>query len=83
MNRTKAVQLAGGKGQKSIKRRQLPITPAYSFTDYRSQGQTVANSIIDIGTPPTGGLTSFNMYVALSRDHGRSNIRLLRDFDEN
>ncbi|OJA16339.1 hypothetical protein AZE42_06583 [Rhizopogon vesiculosus] len=43
-----------GKGQKSIKRRQLTITPAYSLTDYRSQGHTIANSIIDIGTPPTG-----------------------------
>ncbi|OJA12708.1 hypothetical protein AZE42_02890 [Rhizopogon vesiculosus] len=72
-----------GKGQKSIKRKQLPITAAYSFTDYRSQGQTIANLIIDIGTPPTGGLTFFNVYVALSRGHGRGNIRLLRDFDEN
>jgi ATP-dependent exoDNAse (exonuclease V) alpha subunit len=72
-----------GKGQKSIKRRQLPITPAYSFTGYRSQGQTIANSIIDIGTPPIGGLTPFNVYVALSRGRGRGNIRLLRDFDEN
>ncbi|OAX31035.1 hypothetical protein K503DRAFT_652153, partial [Rhizopogon vinicolor AM-OR11-026] len=37
------------------------ITPAYSFMDYRSQGQTIANSIIDIGTPPTSGLTPFKM----------------------
>ncbi|OAX32065.1 hypothetical protein K503DRAFT_777026 [Rhizopogon vinicolor AM-OR11-026] len=36
MKRTKAVRLAGGKGQKSRKRRQLPITPAYSFTDVGS-----------------------------------------------
>ncbi|OJA15380.1 hypothetical protein AZE42_13590 [Rhizopogon vesiculosus] len=60
-----------GKGQKSIKRRQLPITPVYSFTDYRSQGQIISNSMIDIG------------YVALSRGRGRGNIKLLRDFDEN
>ncbi|OAX33634.1 hypothetical protein K503DRAFT_775415, partial [Rhizopogon vinicolor AM-OR11-026] len=38
--------------------------------------------MIDIGTPPTGGLTSFNVYVALSRSRGQDNIRLLRDFDE-
>ncbi|OAX33440.1 hypothetical protein K503DRAFT_775611, partial [Rhizopogon vinicolor AM-OR11-026] len=55
-------------------KRQLPITPAYSFTDYRSQGHIIANSIIDI---------AFNVYVALSRGRGRGNIRQLRDFDEN
>ncbi|OAX33534.1 hypothetical protein K503DRAFT_775502, partial [Rhizopogon vinicolor AM-OR11-026] len=64
-------------------RKQLPITAAYSFTDYRPQCQTIANSIIDTGTPPTGGLTPFNVYVALSRGRGRGNIRLLRDFDKN
>ncbi|OAX36992.1 hypothetical protein K503DRAFT_694053, partial [Rhizopogon vinicolor AM-OR11-026] len=36
------------------------ITPAYAFTDYRSQGQTISHTIIDIGTPPTGGLMPFN-----------------------
>ena len=71
-----------GKGLKTIRRRQLPVTPAYSFTDYRSQGQTLSHSIIDIATPPSGGLTPFNVYVALSRGRGRDNIRLLRDFDE-
>ncbi|OAX31861.1 hypothetical protein K503DRAFT_703014, partial [Rhizopogon vinicolor AM-OR11-026] len=59
------------------------ITPAYGFTDYRSQGQIVSHTIIDIGTPPTGGLTLLNVYVALSRRRGQDNIRLLRDFDEN
>jgi ATP-dependent exoDNAse (exonuclease V) alpha subunit len=67
---------------KTIRRRQLPVTPAYVFTDYRSQGQTISHFIIDIATPPSGGLTPFNLYVALSRGPGRDNIRLLRDFDE-
>ncbi|OAX35102.1 hypothetical protein K503DRAFT_773848, partial [Rhizopogon vinicolor AM-OR11-026] len=40
------------------------------------------HTIIDIGIPPTGGLTPFNVYVALSRSRGQDNIRLLRDFDE-
>jgi hypothetical protein len=71
-----------GKGLKTIRRRQLPVMPANSFTDYRSQGQTINKSIIDIATPPSGGLTPFNIYVALSRGHGRDNIRLLRNFDE-
>ena len=74
-----------GKGLKTIRRKQLPVTPAYSFTDYRSQGQTIDHSSIDIATPPSGGpgLTPFNVYVALSRGRGRDNIRLLRDFDKN
>jgi hypothetical protein len=38
--------------------------------------------IVDIGRPPTGTLSLFNLYVALSRSSGRSTIRLLRDFDE-
>ncbi|OAX32740.1 hypothetical protein K503DRAFT_701606, partial [Rhizopogon vinicolor AM-OR11-026] len=53
------------------------ITPAYSFTDYRYQGRAIANSIIDIRMLPTGGLTPFNVYVALSRDE-----RLARLDDE-
>ena len=67
---------------KQVTRQQLPITSAYAFTDYRSQGQTIKQVIVDIGRPPTGGLTPFNAYVALSRSSGRETIRLLRDFDE-
>jgi ATP-dependent exoDNAse (exonuclease V) alpha subunit len=66
----------------SVTRSQLPLTLAYAFTDYRSQGQTLQPVIVDIGPPPYGRLTPFNIYVALSRGTGRSNIRLLRDFDE-
>ncbi|KIM60952.1 hypothetical protein SCLCIDRAFT_123129 [Scleroderma citrinum Foug A] len=43
------------------------MTAAYAFTDYRSQGQTIPAVIVDIVTPPTGGLSLFNLYVALSR----------------
>jgi len=46
--------------------KQLPLTPAYAFTDYQSQGQTVSNAIINIAMPPSGGLSPFNVYVALS-----------------
>lgn len=66
-----------------VRRRQLPITAAYAFTDYRAQGQTLSSVIVDIAKPPSGsGLTLFNLYVALSRSSGRDTIRLLRDFDE-
>ena len=38
--------------------------------------------IVDLAKPPSGSLTGFNAYVALSRSRGRNTIRLLRDFDE-
>ena len=66
----------------TVTRYQLPLTLAYAFTDYRSQGQTLEPVIVDIGRPPLGHLTPFNIYVALSRGTGRDSIRLLRDFDE-
>ena len=66
----------------TVNRSQLPLTLAYAFTDYRSQGQTLLPVLVDIATPPYGRLTPFNVYVALSRGTGRENIRLLRDFDE-
>ena len=66
----------------TVKRWQYPITPAYAFTDYRAQGQTIPWVIVDIGRLPTGSLTLFNLYVALSRSRGRDTIRLLRDFDD-
>ena len=39
---------------RTVRRRQFPMTAAYAFTDYRSQGQTIPAMIVDIATPPTG-----------------------------
>ena len=64
-----------------MSRSQYAITAGYAFTDYKSQGQTIEYVIIDIGKPPTGSLSPFSVYVALSRSRERDNIRLLRDFD--
>ena len=66
----------------TIEREQYALTAAYAFTDYKAQGQTMESVIIDLGKTPSGKLTAFNMYVALSRGRGRSRIRLLRDFDD-
>ena len=73
-----------GSQSKTVVHKQLLLTTAYAFTDYRSQGhwQTIQNAIIDIASPLTGTLMSFNIYVALSQSRGREGIRLLRDFDE-
>ena len=69
--------------QFKITRHQYAMTAGYAFTDYKSQGQTIEYVIIDIGKPPTGALSPFSVYVALSRSRGRDTIRLLRNFDVN
>ena len=61
---------------RSIQRTQYPITGSYAFTDYRSQGQTISHALVDIGPPPHGTLSLFNLYVTLSRSPGRDHIRL-------
>ena len=68
--------------QRTVRRAQFPITAAYTFTDYWSQGQTIPYVLVDIAPPPTGGLNLFNLSVALSRSSGQDSIRLLRDFDD-
>ena len=80
--RIKIQQRDGKLVQKNVRRCQYPMTAAYAFTDYRSQGQTIPYVIADIGSPPTGTLSLFNLYVALSRSSGRDSIRLLRDFKD-
>jgi hypothetical protein len=62
-----------------VTRRLASITCAYTFMDYREEGQTIENMIVDIGKPPGMPLTAFNGYVALSRSRGRDTIRLLRE----
>jgi len=54
----------------------------YTFTDYQAQGQTIVPVIVDIGCPPTGGLTPFNASVALSHRYGCEYIWLLQDFND-
>lgn len=68
---TKSFRVKMGSDFISVSRTQLPLTPAYAFTDYRVQGQTIRPVIIDIGHPPSGELTPFNVYVALSRGISR------------
>ncbi|KAG1883198.1 uncharacterized protein F5891DRAFT_1094749 [Suillus fuscotomentosus] len=51
-----------------ITRRQLPVTPAYAFTDFKAQGQTIDHVLVDIGRTTCFRLSPFNAYVALSRN---------------
>ncbi|KIM61897.1 hypothetical protein SCLCIDRAFT_120672 [Scleroderma citrinum Foug A] len=79
VTQTLQIQLPGNEGKTiwcTVKHCQFPVTPAYAFTNYHSQGQTIPHIIVDIATPPTGGLNLFNLYVVLSCSSGRSMIRL-------
>ncbi|KAJ3897578.1 hypothetical protein F5879DRAFT_813783, partial [Lentinula edodes] len=39
----------------TVHHKQFPMTAAYAFTDYQAQG------LVDIGKPPTGTLSLFNL----------------------
>ncbi|KAG1847831.1 hypothetical protein DFJ58DRAFT_730013 [Suillus subalutaceus] len=71
----------GSSPSTTVTRRQLALTPAYAFTDFKSQGQTIEHVLVDVGRTTCFNLSPFNVYVALSRSRGRDTIRLLRDFD--
>ena len=77
-----SIQILAERKTKTFAWLQYQITAAYYFTDYRSQGQTIPHVIVDIASPPSGKLSLFNLYVALSRSSGRESIRLLREFDD-
>ncbi|PPQ76981.1 hypothetical protein CVT26_007829 [Gymnopilus dilepis] len=59
----------------TFSRHQLPLIPAYAFTDFKSQGKTLAKAIVDINTARGQGT-----YVMLSRVTSLSGIAILRWF---
>lgn len=61
----------------SITRRQFLIEAAYSLTDYKAQGSTIAPVILDLRSPPSSNLNQFNLYVAMSRGISRNLTRIL------
>ena len=72
---TKMFSVVTASGNKlTVSRQQIPITPAYAFTNYCSQAQSINHCIVDLAIPPTGKLTPFNAYVALSQSRGRDSI---------
>lgn len=68
----------GGKGKAathvSISRLQLPLVPAYAYTDYKSQGRSLDRAIVDIAS--CRRLQS--LYVMLSRVRTLDGLALLR-----
>lgn len=64
----------------SIKRRALPLVPAYCITTHKSQGQTLGKVVIDLKLPnETDDIAA--VYVPLSRVKRLADIVILRHFD--
>ncbi|KAF5311183.1 hypothetical protein D9611_012999 [Ephemerocybe angulata] len=63
---------------KSFSRLQVPLIPAYSYTDYKSQGRTLTHAIIDIASSQGQGV-----YVMLSRVKTLRGLLILRWFSQN
>ncbi|CAF4016579.1 unnamed protein product [Rotaria sordida] len=64
----------------SIKRRALPLVPAYCITTHKSQGQTLNKVVIDLKLPnETEDIAA--VYVSLSRVKRLADLIILRQFD--
>ncbi|CAF2623614.1 unnamed protein product [Rotaria sp. Silwood2] len=64
----------------SIKRKALPLIPAYSMTTHKSQGQTLSKIIIYLVMPP-GPVEVASIYVPLSRVKRLDDLLIVRPFD--
>jgi hypothetical protein len=61
----------------SISRLQLPLLPAYAFTDYKIQGRSLTNVIIDL----QGRCSLQSAYVMLSHATSLKGVAIMRWFD--
>lgn len=63
----------------TVKRRALPLVPAYSITTHKSQGQTLRKIVIDLNMP-LGMVEVASAYVPLSRVQQLTDLIILQDF---
>jgi len=68
----------GSKIQRRFQRLQIPLAPAYAFTDYKCQGQTLKKVIVDLAADSAGN----GAYVMLSRVQRLEDLLILRPFKE-
>ena len=64
----------------SVKRKALPLIPAYRITTHKSQDQTLHKIIIDLVMPP-GPIEVASTYVPLSRVKRLDDLVILRPFE--
>ena len=60
----------------TVSRLQLPLLPAYSYTDYKSQGRSLNEAIVD----PASASSLQGLYVMLSRVRTLTGLAILRPF---
>ena len=63
----------------SVKRKTLPLIPAYSITTHKSQGQTLPKIVIDLNMP-SGMVEVASAYVPLSRVQQLTDLIILQGF---
>ena len=61
-----------------VTRCQVPLLPAYAYTDYKSQGRSLRYAVVDIA----GCRTLQSVYVMLSRVKTLEGLAILRPFPE-
>lgn len=64
-----------------VKRKQFPLVPAFGYTSYNSQGQTISNALIEMNFPPPPFQKEVaTAYVPLTRVKLMENLAFCRDF---
>lgn len=66
----------GKKVLKSVTREQLPLVPAYAYTDYKSQGKSLTHAIMDLES----ACSLQGVYVMLSRVRSMEGLLIMRPF---
>ena len=65
----------GATGLKSFSRKQIPLIPAYAYTDFKAQGRSLTTAVADIHSARGQGV-----YVMLSRVRTLEGLAILRPF---
>jgi len=69
-------------GKTTFDRTQIPLTSAFSMSDFRVQGKGLRDGIFDLKKPPSGRLLLANIYVMLSRVSNWEDLTILRPFED-
>lgn len=70
------ISIGGKRAERTVSRQQLPLVPAYAYTDYKSQGKSLTKAIVDIES----AMSIQGVYVMLSRLRTLDGLLILRPF---
>ncbi|CAF0857505.1 unnamed protein product [Rotaria sordida] len=79
-NVAKATKINTKTTKLTLKRKALPLIPAYSMTTHKSRGQTLGKIIVDLVLPP-GPLELASVYVPLSRVKRLDDLLIIPPFE--